>query len=111
MELRDCRFCFAGHDMNFAIFSDDPCCVRYRESIPLPIGHTRVEVYEIEPGAKTHWILVKQMDGDKNTLRVFIKSGEKFLESRAEDVSRETKKQIMRRFPKLTAEFPPPLAA
>jgi len=111
MELRECKFYYAGHEMNFAVFSDDPCRARYLESIPLPIIQTKVDVYEIEPGANTQWVVVQQKDGDKNHLKLFVKKGEKFLENQTQHLSKELKKKIMQRFPKLIAEFQPPLAA
>src|SRR5438552_10497346 len=43
MDLRESKFYYAGHDMNFAVFSDYPCRVRYVESIRLPIGQAPVE--------------------------------------------------------------------
>jgi hypothetical protein len=104
MELQQYRFCYAGSDMNFAVFSDDPCHVSYVKSVPIPIGHTKVELYEIEPGAKTRWIVVKQVDGYKNTVKVFQRQNKRFLENSMDQLSRETKKQIMQRFPTLAAE-------
>lgn len=104
MELRQYRFCFAGSDMNFAVFADDPCRTRYVKSIPIPIGYTEVELYEIEPGVRTRWIVVRQLNDHKTTLKVFLRQGGKFLENSMVDLSRETKKQIMQRFPKLVAE-------
>jgi hypothetical protein len=111
MELRDFKFYYGGQEMNFAVFSDDPCRTRYLESIPLPIAQTRVDVYEIEPGAKTQWILVKQKDGDKDNLKLFIRKGEKFLENESQTLPKELKKKILKRFPKLTTEFQTLLAA
>jgi len=104
MELQQYRFCFAGGDMNFAVFATDPCRVRYVKSIPIPIGYTQVELYEIEPSARTRWVVVKEINGHKSTLKVFLRQGKKFLENSIVDLSRETKNQIMQRFPKLAAE-------
>jgi hypothetical protein len=103
MELHQCRFCYAGSDMNFAVFADAPCRTRFVKSIPIPIGYTEVELYEIEPGAGTRWIVVKQLNDNKTTLKVFLRQGDEFLENSVVDLSRETKKQIMQRFPKLVA--------
>jgi hypothetical protein len=110
MELQHHKFCYSGSDMNFAVFSDDPCRISYVESIAIPIGHTQVELYGIEPGARTKWIVVKQLDGHKATLKVFLRQNEKFLENEIDDLSRETRSQIMQRFPNLAAEEKPPLA-
>lgn len=108
MELQHHKFCYSGSDMTFAVFSDDPCRISYVESIPIPIGHTQVELYGIEPGAKTRWIVVKQFDGHKTTLRVFLRQNEKFLENEIDDLPQATRSQIMQRFPSLgVAEKPP----
>ena len=104
MELQHHKFGYAGRDMNFAVFSDDPCRVSYVESIAIPIGHTQVQLYGIEPGARTKWIVVKQLDGPKATLKVFLRQNEKFLENQIDDLPQETRSQIMQRFPNLAAE-------
>jgi hypothetical protein len=104
MELQQYKFCFAGSAMNFSVFSDCPCRISYVKSVPIPIGHTRVELYEIEPGAKTQWVMVKQVDGNKNSLKIFLRQNERFLENSMNQLSRETKMQIMQRFPTLEAE-------
>jgi len=111
MELRECKFYYGGQEMNFAVFSDGPCRARYLESIPLPIAQTRVDVYEIEPGAKTQWILVRQKDGDKDNIKLFVKRGEKFLENAAQPLPKELRTKILQRFPKLTTEFQTLVAA
>ena len=111
MELQHHKFGYAGKDMNFAVFSDDPCCrVSYVESIAIPIGHTQVQLYGIEPGARTKWIVVKQLDGPKATLKVFLRQNEKFLENQIDDLPQETRSQIMQRFPNLAAEEKSPFA-
>jgi len=111
MELKDCKFYYGGQDMNFAVYSDDPCRAMYRTSIPLPIAQARVDVYEIEPGANTQWVVVKQRDGDKDNLKLFVRKGDKFMENESQHLSKALKEKILRRFPKLTAEFSAPLAA
>ena len=110
MELQHHKFGYAGNDMNFAVFADDPCRVSYVESIAIPIGHTQVQLYGIEPGARTKWIVVKQLDGHKATLKVFLRHNEKFLENQVDDLPQETRSQIMRRFPNLVEEETPPFA-
>ncbi len=111
MELRDYKFYYGGQDMSFSVFSDDPCRARYLDSISIPFVQTRVDVYEIEPGPKTRWVLIKQKDDDKDTFRLFIRQGKKFLESQNQVLSRELRDEIFGRFPNLTREFHPPLAA
>ena len=110
MELQHHKFGYAGNDMNFAVFSDDPCRVSYVESIAIPIGHTQVQLYGIEPGAKTKWIVVKQLDGNKATLKVFLRQNEKFLENLIDDLPEKTRSQIMQRFPNLAAKEKSPFA-
>jgi hypothetical protein len=110
MELQHHKFGYAGNDMNFAVFSDDPCRVSYVESSAIPIGRTQVELYGIEPGARTKWIVVKQLDGHKATLKVFLRQNEKFLENQIDDLPQETRSQIMQRFPNLAAEEKSPFA-
>jgi len=107
MELQHHKFGYAGSDMNFAVFSDDSCRISYVESIAIPMGHTHVELYGIEPGARTKWIVVKQLDGHKATLKVFLRQNEKFLENAIDDLPQETRNQIMQRFPNLAAEEKP----
>ena len=111
MELRGCSFYHAAQEMNFAIFSDDPCLIRYMRSIPLPIGPTQVDVYEIEPGAKTQWIVVKHVDGNQSALQIFIRDGETFLENQFQNLPDEVKRKIAHRFPKLGSAFRYTLAA
>ena len=95
--------------MSFAVFADDPCRVSYVESIAIPIGHTQVQLYGIEPGARTKWIVVKQLDGRKATLKVFLRENETFLENEIDSLPGETRSQIMRRFPNLAAAQKSPL--
>ncbi len=111
MELKDCKFYYGGQDMNFAVFSDDSCRARYLDSIPLPIVQARVDVYEIEPGSRSQWIVIKQKDGDKDSFKLFIRKGEKFLENETQSLPKELKRKIMERFPKLTIESQSSIAA
>src|SRR5262245_57835583 len=110
MELRECKFYHAGQDMNFAIFSDSPCLTRYLQSIRLPLGPSHVDVYEIQPGAKTQWIVVKHVDGDETALQIFTRQGEGFLENELQNLPSEMKGKIVQRFPKLRSAFPFTLA-
>ena len=90
---------------------DDSCLIRYLQSIPLPIGATQVDVYEIEPGAKTQWIVVKHFDGNISVLKIFIRDGEALLENQFQDLPGEVKRKIVQRFPKLRSAFQCTLAA
>lgn len=107
MELQQHRFGYSGNDMNFAVYSDDRCRIKYVESIAVPMGHIRVELYGIEPGTRTKWVVVRQLDGHKTTLKVFLRQNEKFLENEIDDLPPETRSQIMQRFPNLAAEASP----
>jgi hypothetical protein len=110
MDLRECKFYWSGREMNFAVFSDDPCRARYLESIPLPLIQIQVDVYEIEPGRNTHWILVKQRDGEKNNFKIFVKKGNRFMENKVRRLSKHLQQRIFHRFPKLRPELSPAVA-
>ncbi len=111
MELRDCKFFYGGQEMSFSVFSNEPCRVRYFDSITVPFVQTRVDVYQIEPRPKTRWVLIKQKDGGKDSFRLFVRQGERFVESQEQVLSKELWGEIIGRFPVLTGEFHPPLAA
>jgi hypothetical protein len=58
MDLRESKFYCAGAELNFVVFSDHPCRVRYLDSIPLPMSQS-VSVYAIEPAADSQWVVVE----------------------------------------------------
>jgi hypothetical protein len=91
--------------MNFAVYSDDACRACYLKSIPLPIIQAQVDVYAIEPGRNTHWVVVKQKDGEKDCFKLFVKKGNRFIENGFRRLSKELKKNITNRFPKLRLEL------
>jgi hypothetical protein len=105
MDLRECKFYCSGREMNFAVFSDDACRACYLQSIPLPIIQGQVDVYEIEPGSNTHWILIRQRDGEKNKVKLFVKQGNRFVEDRLRHLSKAMRRKIFHRFPKLKLEL------
>ena len=111
MDLRESKFYYAGHDMNFAVFSDYPCRVRYVESIRLPIGQAPVEVYAIEPAANSQWIVVEQRNDGKSTLKFFVRKGETFRENQSHDLPKHLREQIWRRVPKPSGNSERPWAA
>lgn len=111
MELRKCKFYCSGYEMNFAVFSDEACRARYLKSIPLPIVQTPVDVYEIEPGLNTHWVLVKQKDGEHSDFKLFIRKGNRFMENGYRHLSKQVRESINNRFPKLRMELGPAWAA
>ena len=55
MDLKESKFYYAGQDMNFVVFSDYPCQLRYVGSIRLPINLAPVEIYTIEPASNGQW--------------------------------------------------------
>jgi hypothetical protein len=104
MELRDHKCYYGGQDMNFAVFSDDLCRARYLESIVLPIGQSRIDVYEIQPGVKSHWVVVQQKDGEKNLWKCFTRRGRNFPENQAAGFPRKIKAEIIQKVPQLAQE-------
>ena len=111
MELRDHKFYFAGEAMDFAVFSNGRWRANYMDSIALPISRNRVDIYEIEPGADTQWVVVRQRDCDTNRFRFFVRKREEFLEKKPQRLSKTLKKEILQKFPKLGEEFELPWAA
>ena len=55
MDLKESKFNCARQDMNFVVFSDYPCQVRYVGSIRLPINLAPVEIYTLEPASNGQW--------------------------------------------------------
>ena len=78
MDLKESKFYYAGHDMNFAVFSDYPCRVRYVDSISLPIDLAPVEIYTIEPASNGQWVVVDQKNEGKAVLSSFSEKGKHF---------------------------------
>jgi len=111
MELKECKFYCSGREMNFAVFSDDSCRACYLQSIPLPIIQGQVDVYEIEPGKNTHWILIKQKDGERNIVKIFVRHGNRFVENRLRQLSKQMQQRIFNRFPRLRFELGSAFAA
>ena len=69
MDLKESKFYYAGHDMNFAVFSDYPCRVKYVDSIRLPIDLAPVEIYTIEPASNGQWVVVEQWNEGESSLK------------------------------------------
>jgi hypothetical protein len=103
MDLREKKFYHAGPDMNFVVFSDNPCRVRFITSISLPISHTSVEVYSIEPGTNSQWVVVQERNNGQSVLRFFIRDGETFLENRAHELPKRLKDDMLQRIIKPSA--------
>ena len=111
MELRNHKFYFAGEAMDFAVFSDGRWRAKYMDSIALPISRNRVDIYEIEPGADTQWVVVRQGDSGANRFKVFVRERGELLEKKPRRLSKTLKKEILQKFPKLGEEFELPWAA
>ena len=104
MKLNECSFYRSGRDMNFSVFSDDVCRVHHMRSITLPLGGD-IDVYGIEPGQKSHWIVVRQTDDGRPGLRWFVRKGSDFQEY-CENVSQAIKSEVNERFPELLPKTP-----
>ena len=111
MDLRNCKFYYGGEEMNFSVFSDSPCRARYIESIPTPLTEAQVDVYDIEPGNNSQWVVIQQKEGEERRLKLFIRLGNEFLENPALLIPPDLKQNIVLRFPVLSAGFEPPMAA
>jgi len=106
MELSKCRFYCGGEGMNFSVYSDALCRARYLESISVPFGDVRVDVYEIEPGSESHWIVVKQgkVETEGYECRWFVRNGIRFLERRRTEIPADVKARILAKFPDLATQ-------
>jgi len=104
MKLTECSFYKSGKDVNFSVFSDDVCRVHHMKSITLPLGGD-VEVYDVEPGPRSHWIVVRQTEDGKHELRWFLRKGRDFEEGR-DNVPQAVKNQVGERFPHLVSRHP-----
>ena len=100
MDLKESKFYYAGHDMNFAVFSDYPCRVKYVDSIRLPIDLAPVEIYTIEPASNGQWVVVEQWNESESSLKLFLREGEVFRENQSHNLPLHLKEQIMQRVPK-----------
>ena len=80
MDLERMRFFRAEQNINFTVFCDAPCRVRYLESIPLPMSASPMEIYAIEPGRETQWIAVQRREEEKRQMQFFMREGSVFEE-------------------------------
>jgi len=105
MELKDCKFYYGGEDLNFAVFSDDACRTKFLESIHVSLAQTSIQVYGIEPGVKSQWVVVRQVDGEQDHIKLYVRQGESFLEEDNHNLSRELRAEIEQKFPRLIPGF------
>jgi hypothetical protein len=104
MKLTECSFYKSGRHVNFSVFSDDVCRVHHMKSITLPLGGD-VEAYDVKPGPKSHWIVVRQTEDGKHELRWFLPKGRDFEEGRG-NVPLAVKAEVGKRFPQLMSGKP-----
>lgn len=104
MTLTQCSFYRSGKDMNFSVFSDDVCRVHHVQSISLRLGGD-VDVYNIEPGPRSHWIVVRQTADGKPDLRWFVRKGHNFEEN-PDNVPPTLRTEVGARFPQLIPRQP-----
>ena len=97
MDLKHMRFFRAEGYINFTVFCDVPCRVRYLESIPVPMSASPVEVYAIEPGDDTQWVAVQQRDEDKRQIQFFVRKGSLFGELPLHLISKQLRREIEER--------------
>lgn len=105
MKLTECSFYRSGRDMNFSVFSDDVCRVHHLRRIELPLGGD-VDVYVVEPGAKSHWIVVRQTQDGKPELRWFVREGRDFEEREGGNPPPAVRAELGERFPHLIPSHP-----
>jgi len=108
MNLERKRFFRAEQYVNFTVFCDVACRVRYLESIPVPMSGSPVEVYDIEPGHDTQWIAVEQRDEDKRQIQFFVREGSVFKELPLQLIPQQLRREIQERVGQL--EIPSPRA-
>jgi len=104
MDLRDCRFyCCSGYGLSFSVYSDQPCCARLRDRIRLPIYRQDVEMYEIEPGPQTRWVVVHiYVEYADQQLRLFVRRNNRFEErDRTKLPPLRVQREIARKVPRL----------
>jgi hypothetical protein len=105
MELKDCKFYYGGEGLNFAVFSDDACRTKFLDSIHVSLAQTTIQVYEIEPGVNSQWVVVRQVDGKQDQIKLYVRQGESFLEENNYGLSRELRTEIEQKFPRLISGF------
>lgn len=106
MDLERMRFFRAERDINFTVFCDVTCRVRYLESIPLPITASPVEIYAIEPGHETQWIAVQCREEEKRQMHYFMREGSVFEERPLHLIPEQLRRNIEERVGELEISRP-----
>jgi len=99
--LSDCRFYCSGSDLNFSVFSDVVCRVRYLDSIEMTLVEGRVDVYAVDPAVASRWIVIRNTEGDGVIYRWFLRDGENFFERKEEELTPQLRAEVFRMFPYL----------
>jgi len=105
MDLRDCRFYQGSYGLNFTVYSDQPCRACFLDRIVLPIDQQAVEIFAVEPGPQTRWVVIQTMaDWDARLLRYFVRRGQEFPEVEHDDsLARRYSHEIRRKIPAAAA--------
>lgn len=104
MELSTCRF-YCGEEIQFAVFSDAACRACYLEHIPVPFGSVGVDAYEIKPGTRSRWIVIRQKEGNHSECKWFMRKGSNFVERPRTHIPKKVKAEVFHKFPLLAEEL------
>ena len=104
MKLSTCRLYCGGDEMHFSVFSNAVCLARYLESITLPIGDIRVDVYVIEPSSQSRWVVITQQEGENTECRWFLRKGDDFVECASQSILKAIKAEVIHKFPTLAPQ-------
>jgi len=99
MDLRKTRFYHSGELMNFTVFSDRLCRVKYLETLRSSIRQGPIEVYVIEPSSFSQWVIVQEWDWGKSHFHFFVRNGKAFPESHARQLPNRLRKSILQHIP------------
>jgi hypothetical protein len=101
MKLNDCRLYCGDDEMQFSVFSNAVCLARYLESISLPFGDLRVDVYAIEPSSRSRWVITVQKEGEYSGCKCFLRKGDNFVECASQAIPNKLTAEILLKFPHL----------
>lgn len=80
MNLAECRFCHAGQDVRFTVFSDNPVMARLEDVVTMEFPIGQAEIYRLEPSANTHWVSVLESTQGKLQSRSWARFKGEFFE-------------------------------
>lgn len=110
VKLNTCRFYCSGDSIHFSVFSNAICRACYLESIAVPFGDSRIDVYTIEPSSWTRWVVIMQKERDHIRCKWFLRKGDDFMECASPDIPKKVTAEILHKFPYL-AQLPSTKAA